>query len=95
MGISKPPCGNGDRRNPYNIPYNKERQDCNDLEKLPRKHRGAKTLLPENINEKVMAMIKSMRVAGCVVNYNIAISIAKGIVLANNRPLLKKKTEES
>ena len=35
-------------------------------------------------------MIKSKRAAGCVVNCNIAISIAKGIVLANNRFLLKE-----
>ena len=90
MGISKTPCGNGDRRNPYDIPYSKERQDCNYLEKLPRKHRGAKTFLPDNINERVIAVIKNMRAAGCVVNYKIAISIVKGIVLANDRPLLKE-----
>lgn len=70
--------------------YNKERKERTELEQLPRKHRGAKTLLPENIDEKVIAMIKSMRAAGCVVNYNIAISIAKGIVLANDRSLLKE-----
>ena len=38
-------------------------------------------------------MIKSMRVAGCVVNCNIAISIVKGVVLANGHVLLKKNGE--
>ena len=68
----------------------KERKGGSELNELPRKQRGAKTLLPENIDEKVIAMIKSMRAAGCIVNYNIAISIAKGIVLANDRSLLKE-----
>ena len=35
-------------------------------------------------------MIKSMRGAGCVVNCNIVISVAKGIVLANARVLVKE-----
>ena len=68
----------------------KERKEGSELNQLPRKQRGAKTLLPEDIDEKVIAMIKSMRAAGCVVNYNIAISIAKGIVLASDRSLLKE-----
>lgn len=51
--------------------------------------RGAKNLLPDNIDVKVIIMIKTMR-AGCVVNYNLVISIAKGIVLANYRSLLKE-----
>ena len=35
-------------------------------------------------------MIKNMRQAGCVVNYNIAIAIGKGIVLENDRTLWKE-----
>ena len=35
-------------------------------------------------------MIKSTRQAGCVVNYNIAIAIARCIVLASDRSLLKE-----
>ena len=68
----------------------KERKGGSELNELQRKQRGAKPLLPENIDEKVIAMIKSMRAVGCIVNYNIAISIAKGIVLANDRSLLKE-----
>ena len=68
----------------------KERKGGSELNELPRKQRGAKTLLPENIDEKVIAMIKSMRAASCIVNYNTAISLAKGIVLANDRSLLKE-----
>ena len=64
--------------------------DDNPVNKLPRKSRGAKTLLPKDIDEKVVNMIQSMRAARCVVNYNIAISIAKGIVSANDRLLLKE-----
>ena len=71
--------------------YNKERKENRELDQLPRKHHGAKTLLPKNINENIILMTKSMRVAGCVVNYNIAISIAKGIVRANDWSLLKEK----
>lgn len=35
-------------------------------------------------------MINSMRAAGCVVNCNIVISVAKGIALASDRVLLKE-----
>ena len=33
-----------------------------------------------------------MKQAGCVVNYNIAIAIGKGIVLVNDRTLLKENS---
>ena len=35
-------------------------------------------------------MIKNMRQAGCVINYNIAMAIGKWIVLANDRTLVKE-----
>ena len=35
-------------------------------------------------------MIKNMRQAECVVNYNIAVAIGKGTVLANDRTLLRE-----
>ena len=70
--------------------YKEAKQENDELIQLPRKSRGAKTFLPTDIDGKVISMIKSMRAAGCVVNYNIAISIAKGIVLANDRSLLKE-----
>ena len=54
----------------------KERKEGSKLNELPRKQRVAKTLLPENVDEKVIAMIKSMRAAG--------------LVLANDRSLLKE-----
>ena len=55
---------------------------------LPPKKRGPKTLLPEELDQKVMEMASSMRLAGAVVNYNVLIAIAKGIVTANDRTLL-------
>ena len=57
---------------------------------LPRKVRGAKTLLPSELDDKVLQMIKNMRQAECVVNYNIAVAIGKGTVLANDRTLLRE-----
>ena len=55
-----------------------------------RSKRGAKTLLLEEIDKKVIAVIKNMRSAGTVVSYDITISIAKGLILANDRTLLKE-----
>ena len=49
----------------------------------------AKTLLPGEIKKKVLSIIRSMRPAGCVVNYNITTSIAKGTVLTHDSCLLK------
>ena len=46
-------------------------------------------MLPEEIDKKVIAMIKNMRSAVTVVSYDITISIAKGLILANDRTLLK------
>ena len=57
---------------------------------LSKQARGAKHLLPEEINEKAVAIIKNMLSAGTVVNYDITISIAKGIVCANDRTLIKE-----
>ena len=51
---------------------------------LPPKKRGPKTLFPEELDQKVMEMASSMRLAGAVVNYNVLIAIAKGIVTAND-----------
>ena len=58
------------------------------IKSLPTKKRGPKTLLPEELDQKVMDMSSSMRLAGAVVNYNVLIAIAKGIVTANDRTLL-------
>ena len=58
------------------------------IKSLPTKKRGPKTLLPEELDQKVMEMLSSMRLAGAVVNYNVLIAIAKGIVTANDRTLL-------
>ena len=60
------------------------------IESLPKRPRGAKTMLPEELDEKVIAMIKNMRSAGSVISYDITIAIARGIVLANDRTLLKE-----
>ena len=55
---------------------------------LPYKKRGKPTLLPAEIDRKVMEMASSMRLAGAVVNYNVLIAVAKGIIIANDRTLL-------
>ena len=59
-----------------------------ELTSLPHRRRGARTLLPEEIDRKVMEMTASMRLAGAVVNYNVIIAVAKGIVMANDSTLL-------
>ena len=46
------------------------------IKSLPPKKRGPKTLLPEELDQKVMEMASSMRLAGAVVNYNVLIAIA-------------------
>jgi len=60
------------------------------LETIPRKKRGRPTLLPEEIDHKVTTMIKKMRESGSVINYSIIKAIATGIIVANDRTLLKE-----
>ena len=57
---------------------------------LPQKKKGRSKLLLDEIDEKVINMIKSMWELGAVINYNIVITIAKGIVRANDRIMLKE-----
>ena len=69
--------------------YNKQAKVENEkLRELPRKDRGAKTLLPSELDDKVWQIIKNMGQDGCVVNYNIVIAIAKVIVSTATLPLL-------
>ena len=70
--------------------YKEAKVENEELRELSRKDRGVKTLLPSELDDKVLQMIKNMTQAGCVVNYNIAIGTGEGIVLANNRTLLKE-----
>ena len=60
------------------------------LETVPRKKRGRPTLLPEEIDHKVITMIKKMRESVSVINYNIIRAIAIGIIVANDRTLSKE-----
>ena len=62
----------------------------NDVLNVAKKVRGAKPLPPEDIDAKVNAMINNMRSVGSVVSYDITISIARGIICANDRTLLKE-----
>ena len=61
-----------------------------ELRKLPKKDFGAKILLRSKLGDKVVEMIRTMRQAGSVINYNIAIAIGEGIDLANDGTLLKE-----
>ena len=60
-----------------------------DLEVVPKRKRGRPTLLPEEIDQKVMIMIKKMRESGAVINHSIT-AVATGIIIANDRTLLKE-----
>ena len=64
--------------------YKEAKVENEELGELSRKDYGAKTLLQSKLDDKVLQMIKNMRQAGCVINYNNAIAIGKGIVFANN-----------
>ena len=75
-------CSNKSAARKYGIPvttvrgfvksYNELKADKNPSEiisKLPQKKRGRSTLLPEEIDAKVIEMATSMRLSGAVVNY--------------------------
>lgn len=52
--------------------------------------RGRRTLLPSEIDVKVLSMVRNMRNAGAVTNFHTLIGMATGIVIANDRTLLKE-----
>ena len=60
------------------------------LESIEERIVARKTLLPFELDDKALRMIKNMRQPRCVVNFNIAIAVSKRIVLANDRTLLKE-----
>ena len=62
------------------------------MEVVPKRKRGRPTLLPEEIDQKVMIMIKKMRESGSVINYSIITAVATGIIIANDRTLLKENS---
>ena len=62
--------------------YKEIKFENEELRELPRKTLSAKTLLPSELDDKVLQLIKNMRQARCVVNYNIAIATCKRVVLA-------------
>ena len=45
---------------------------------------------PAEIDEKVLEMIRNMRNAVSVINFRTVVGLATGIILANDRTLLKK-----
>ena len=57
---------------------------------LPKKKRGGRTLLPEEIDDKVIRMIKSLRTSGTGVTWAMTIAIATGLVAASDRTMLKE-----
>ena len=69
--------------------YKVAKVENEELRELPWKDHGAKIFLPSKLDEKVLQMIKNMRQARCIVNYNIVNAIGKGIVLAKDWTLLK------
>ena len=71
--------------------YNKEKSDkYEELAKFPKRPRETKPLIPSEIDAKVISMINSMRASGHSITYDITISIAKGLVKAHDRTLLKE-----
>ena len=68
--------------------YKEAKVENKELRELLSKGRGAKNLLPYELDDKVLQMIKNMTQAGSAVNYNIA--IYKETALAKDRTLLKE-----
>ena len=54
------------------------------------KKRGGYKLLSEEVDEKVIKLVKEMQSSGAAMSYNILIGIAKGVVTANDCTLLKE-----
>ena len=48
-------------------------------------------MLPGQIDEKGLEMIRNMRNAGTVINFHIFVGLASAIVLANVRALFERK----
>ena len=61
-----------------------------DLENVSERKRGRSTLIPEEIDHKVMVMVKKMRQSSAVINYSIIIAFVTEIIMANDRTLLKE-----
>ena len=57
---------------------------------LKKGKRGKRTMLPGQIDEKALEMIRNMRNTGAVINFHIVVGLASVIVLANVRTLLKE-----
>ena len=64
--------------------------DGNVLESIPRKRRGGYKLLPEEIDEKVITLVKEMQFSGAATSYNIVYWYSKVIAL-----FLKKIVERT
>ena len=52
--------------------------------------RGKRTMVPAEIDEKVLEMIRNMCNAGVVINFHTVVGLATGVVLTNYRTLLKE-----
>ena len=59
-------------------------------EALKQGKRGKRTMLPAQIYEKVLEIIRNMGNAGAVTNFHTVVALATCIVLANDRTLLKE-----
>ena len=75
-----------------------KRQQANnpdvDFIALPQKKRGRLKLLPEEVDEKVINIIKSMRESGAVINYNIMTASQRGLLQPMIGHVLKKMEEQ-
>ena len=47
-------------------------------------------MLPAENDEKVLEMIRNMHNTGAIINFHIIVGLATGVVLANDRILLKE-----
>ena len=52
--------------------------------------RGKRSMLPAEIDEKVLEMIRNMCNEGAVISFHTVVGLATGIVLVNDRTLLKE-----
>ena len=68
--------------------YDANKNNAETTKSLTKGKRGRSPLLPSDIDEKVLEMMRNMRGAGAVTNFHTLIALARGIVIASDRTLL-------
>ena len=55
------------------------------VRELSQKKRGRHTILPEELMQKTIDIVKALRTKGAPVSYSVINSVAKGVVISTDR----------